>query len=112
MIFLTYDALCGVPYRDGEVVQYTDAIINAQTFTGVDLHITCATANLILALRVAIKDGILPLDGVSLQYRDYRVDHHGILRPLRIDSNGRIDQPHPGFCDTTDGYVEELARYD
>ncbi len=110
MLRLTYDALGGMPFRDGEVEHYLAAVITGLTeLPDVDLNLHTATENLINAVRVAVLDGRLSVVQVELLYLDH-MEHR--LTPIQLTYRGRIlDWPN-GFCDTNANYTRRLVDWD
>jgi hypothetical protein len=116
MLYLTYDALNGAPYRDGEIEHYITAIVHAQNEHPLTLmELSTATDNIINGIRVAIKQGRIPLHLVRLQFRNYYPHGMffggGLLQTLAIDGDGRISDWPVGFCDTNDKFIEALIDW-
>ena len=104
-MIIVYDAFNGIPIRDGEVENYIEAIISANsTDDGATLQLTFATENIILGLRVAIKEQRIPYQAL-----DFRFQQDGIDTPQFVIVNVAGEAYAPaGFCDTSERYLIRL----
>jgi len=112
---LIYDAVNGLPIRDGEVDLYVDTIIRTHADSVITLDI--ASELLVTAIRVAIREGRLAPDHLQMLYRAYRADAGGLLReqPLQeihFDRHGRSGFWPAGFCDHSENYLMRLLDWD
>lgn len=106
MLTLVYDAIDGQAFPDGQVDTYVEAIVK-EIGIGVEVPITFSTDNILNGIRVAIKQGRIPLDQVRLVC--YRVISGEIVdRELRIYESGGITPWPDGFCDTNYTYLMKL----
>lgn len=102
MITLKYDPNNGIAYRDGGLDEYVNRLCiqnNRASDTNNEIHITAATENIFLALRVAIKQGRISHEDVLVEYNK----QFG-----KYDKDGRSEFWPDGFCDYHQKQLLEL----
>lgn len=94
MIILEYDAYNGEAYRDGDCDSVVQELVNS--FPHESRYIFFATTNLLTAVRVAVKQKLIPNTAIEVRWLNPET---GQLLIQEIDSDGRMDSWPAGFCD-------------
>ena len=114
MFTLVYDSEWGTPFRDGETKVFVDNIVERIKLKQ-DFTVTCATENLLNAVRVAVRHKRIALEDITLQFQ-----HPGIrfgkedwielprLMTLRLYKSGGISPWPVGFADHAMQHLMEL----
>jgi hypothetical protein len=101
MIKMIYRAKSGNAFPDGRVIEEVEWLITLLP----DTEISFSTENILLAVRVAIKQGRLPREAVELWFD---AENGSPKRRLTIYPGGGISPWPDGFCDTTDNLIIAL----
>lgn len=111
MITICYDAVNGVPFRDGEIEIYIAAMQSHIANNMENLTLTVATENIINGVRVAVKQKRLPHDQVRMEYAEPQPDGSCRLVHLGMNTNGRYPIWPAGYCDTNERYIDKLIDW-
>jgi hypothetical protein len=111
MITVIYDAKNGIPFRDGEVDEYIDCLIedliNHDNLQEPTFEITIATDNFLEAIRLAVRQRRIPFMWVRLMW--YPADQDPYI--IEIDPNGNLSEWPEGFADYTQNIVARLVDW-
>lgn len=110
MLTLIYDAVLGRPIADGLVERYVDRL-QRKLERGEDVVCVFSTDNVLNAIRVRIRNKVIPLDSVRLLYRrgpDGWANKDQSDQELRIYPSAGIAPWPDGFCDRIETYLMEL----
>lgn len=111
MFILRYDAYTGIPFRDGEVEFYINAIQSYLAKNADDLIFLVSTENIINGVRCAVKDGRLALDQIRMEYNEYAADGTHNTAQLTMNAGGRYPHWPAGYCDTNERYIDKLIDW-
>lgn len=69
---------------------------------GTNLHINTSTANMVVAARVLVKEGLIPKDKIQFFFEERLLEH---------DSDGHLEDWPRGFCDHQEDWFTRLLAW-